>query len=105
MKVNSTAIDFRPNVSRVLNRPFIPTDPGRPNRVINRVLSFTEAEAEAQLASLRTEFDAGHPKAKRCYAWSFTEGKQTRFVTVLEIPPVESAQTAVRAAIAGEAKK
>ena len=101
MKVNSTTIDFRPNVSRVLNRPFIPTDPGR----VNRVLSFTEAEAEAQLASLRTEFDAGHPKAKRCYAWSFTEGKQTRFVTVLEIPPVESAQTAVRAAIASVAKK
>jgi hypothetical protein len=48
---------------------------------------------------------AGHPKAKRCYAWSFTEGKETRFVTVLEIPPVESAQTAVRAAIASEAKK
>ena len=47
----------------------------------------------------------GHPKAKRCYAWSFTEGKETRFVTVLEIPPVESAQTAVRAAIASEAKK
>ena len=47
----------------------------------------------------------GHPKARRCYAWSYTEGKETRFVTVLEIPPVESAQTAVRAAIASEAKK
>ena len=60
MKVNSTTIDFRPNVSRVLNRPFIPTDPGRPNRVINRVLSFTEAEA--QLAGLRTEFDGAAPE-------------------------------------------
>ena len=48
---------------------------------------------------------SGHPKAKRCYAWSFTEAQATRFVTVLEIPPVESAQTAVRAAIASEAKK
>jgi hypothetical protein len=47
----------------------------------------------------------GHPKAKRCYAWSFAEGKETRFVTVLEIPPVKSAQTAVRAAIANESKK
>ena len=46
----------------------------------------------------------GHPKAKRCYAWSFTEDKETRFVTVLEMPPVESAQTAVRAAIASESK-
>ena len=48
---------------------------------------------------------SGHPKVKRCYAWSFTEAKETRFMTVLEIPPVESAQTAVRAAIASEVKK
>ena len=52
LKVNSTAIDFRPNIGRVLNRPFIPADPGRVSRVIDRVLSFTEAEAETQLASL-----------------------------------------------------
>src|SRR5579859_711746 len=37
----------------------------------------------------------GHPKAKRCYAWSFPDGTETRYVTVLEIPPVESPQTAV----------
>jgi hypothetical protein len=43
---------------------------------------------------------SSHPKAKRCYAWSYPDGKETRFVTVLEIPPVESPQTAVRAAIA-----
>jgi hypothetical protein len=47
----------------------------------------------------------GHPHTKRCYAWSFPEGTETRFVTVLEIPPVESAQTAVRASIAGEQRK
>ena len=69
MKVNSTAIDFRPNVSRVLNRPFIPTDPGRPNRVINRVLSFTEAEA--QLAGLRTEFDGAAPKPGKIVVATF----------------------------------
>ena len=47
----------------------------------------------------------GHPKAKRCYAWSFPDGKERRYVTVLEIPPVESPQTAVRASIVAEAKK
>jgi hypothetical protein len=44
----------------------------------------------------------GHPKAKRAYAWSHLDGKQderTRFVAVLEIPPVESAETAVRVQI------
>jgi hypothetical protein len=41
----------------------------------------------------------GHPKAKRAYAWSHLDGskdERTRFVAVLEIPPVESAETAVR---------
>lgn len=47
----------------------------------------------------------GHPKAKRCYAWSYPDGLETRYVTVLEIPPVESPQTAVRAAIASKEQK
>jgi hypothetical protein len=50
----------------------------------------------------------GHPKAKRAYAWSHREGKDDtgeRFVAVLELPPVESAVTAVRASIMSDAKK
>lgn len=47
----------------------------------------------------------GHPKAKRCYAWSLPDGGETRYVTVLELPPVESPQTAVRVAIASKAQK
>jgi hypothetical protein len=44
----------------------------------------------------------GHLKAKRAYAWSHLNGTQderTRFGAVLEIPPVESAETAVRVQI------
>ena len=44
----------------------------------------------------------GHPKAKRAYGWSHPEGtddQDERFVTVLEIPPVQSAKTAVQATI------
>ena len=50
----------------------------------------------------------GHPKAKRAYAWSHREGPNDegeRFVTVLEIPPVVSALTAVQASIMADAKK
>jgi hypothetical protein len=50
----------------------------------------------------------GHPKAKRAYAWAHLDGKddsQTRYVAVLEIPPVESAITAVRASIMADSKK
>lgn len=46
-----------------------------------------------------------HPKAKRCYAWSFQDGRQTRSVTVLELPPVDSPETAVKVAIAAKARQ
>jgi hypothetical protein len=49
----------------------------------------------------------GHPKAKRAYAWSHLDGdkdERTRFVAVLEIPPVVSAETAVRVQIVKDAK-
>jgi len=46
----------------------------------------------------------GHDKAKMCYAWSHREGKgntHEQLVTVLQIPPVISPETAVRASIIG----
>jgi hypothetical protein len=46
----------------------------------------------------------GHPKARRCYAWSYQDKGEAQCVTALEISPVESPITAVRAAIAAEAK-
>jgi hypothetical protein len=48
-----------------------------------------------------------HPKAKRCYGWSHPDGAgdtDERFVTVLEIPPVVSPETAVKMAIVAQAK-
>jgi len=45
----------------------------------------------------------GHPQAKRCYAWSFTEHGEPKYTTVLEIPPVDSPQSAVKVAIASKA--
>jgi hypothetical protein len=46
-----------------------------------------------------------HPKANRCYAWSFADGKQTRTVAVLELPPVDSPETAIKVAIAAKARE
>ena len=47
----------------------------------------------------------GHPKAKRCYAWTVEESGQLKTTAVLEIPPVDSPQTAVKIAIAAANKK
>ncbi len=46
----------------------------------------------------------GHPKAKRCHAWSYEENGETQYVMVLELPPVDSAESAVRVAIAATAR-
>jgi hypothetical protein len=45
----------------------------------------------------------GHPKAKRAYAW--THGDPEEFMTVLELPPVDSPQSAVKVATAYQVKK
>ena len=48
----------------------------------------------------------GHPCAKRCYAWYYVDEKgENQYTTVLEIPPVDSAETAVKIAIAAGARK
>jgi hypothetical protein len=48
----------------------------------------------------------GHPKARYAYAWSHeTDAGGRRHVAVLGIPPVNSAQDAVRASIAAERPK
>lgn len=46
-----------------------------------------------------------HPRAKRAYGWAYDDGEETRYVAVLEIPPVMSPNTAVRAAIKSGAQK
>ena len=45
----------------------------------------------------------GHPKAQRCYAW--THGEPEEFITILEIPPVTDAPSAVKVGVAYQIKK
>jgi hypothetical protein len=44
-----------------------------------------------------------HPKAKRCYGW--THGEPEEFITILELPPVTDAQSAVRVGVSYQIKK
>ena len=45
-----------------------------------------------------------HPKAQHCYAWSYDENGTTHTTAVLGLPPVVSAETAVKVAIAAKAR-
>jgi hypothetical protein len=50
----------------------------------------------------------GHPKAQRAYAWAHLTGADDsgeRIVAVLELPPVASPETAVRASIVADKRK
>ncbi len=47
----------------------------------------------------------GHPQAKRAYAWTYRDDDQNKSMIVLEFPPVDSPQSAVKVAIASKAKK
>jgi hypothetical protein len=44
----------------------------------------------------------GHPKAKRAYGWSYGEPEQ--FITILELPPVDSPESAVKVGVAYQIK-
>src|ERR1700733_8180652 len=46
----------------------------------------------------------GHPKAKRCYTWTIEDGGKLKTTTVLQIPPVDSPQSAVKIAIAAASR-
>ena len=46
----------------------------------------------------------GHPVASRAYGWRIGKGPAAVYKTVLQISPVDSPNTAVRAAIAAEAQ-
>jgi hypothetical protein len=45
----------------------------------------------------------GHPKAKRCYGWTYGESEE--FITILELPPVTDAQSAVKVGVSYQIKK
>ena len=45
----------------------------------------------------------GHPKAKRCYGWTY--GEPEEFITILEIPPVTDAKSAVKVGVSYQIKK
>jgi len=63
-----------------------------------------EHEGKAVWDGMVAVFDlAGHPTAKRAYAWSYElpDGKR-RFFAVLHVPPITGPREAVQAAIVAE---
>jgi hypothetical protein len=48
---------------------------------------------------------SGHPRAFQCYAWAYQDDDgQTQYTAVLRVPPVQSPQDVVKAAIRAQVK-
>ena len=45
-----------------------------------------------------------HRQAKRAYAWSYRDGNQNKTMAVIEIPPVDSPESAVKVTIASKGR-
>lgn len=55
-------LTLRPDASRVLVRPFLPSDPARSLRILARIFALDENEAEVLLGSVLREFGERHRK-------------------------------------------
>ena len=62
MNVTRTGIVLKPDVARVLFRPFSPVGDERPLRILARVLSLPEAEVIEMLARVLAEFKTRHQR-------------------------------------------
>ena len=60
VRIRRRDIQFRPNSSRVLIRPFIPVEPKRIVNILSRAFSLSEAETEAELADVLRQFGGRH---------------------------------------------
>ena len=71
LNILPTGVSFRPDVTRVLIRPFIPAEPMRVTHIIGRALALSEAETEAQLEAVLGEFASRHADIRACWRMNF----------------------------------
>ena len=76
MDVKRTGVVLKPNCARVLFRPFEQQDPQRSMRIVGRVMELSEAEVDALLAQVLTEFRGRHQKLMRFFLERFNAVKQ-----------------------------
>ncbi len=53
-------LTLHPDSSRVIVRPFLPSDPQRTTKIIGRALALSESEVSTELAAVLAEFDDRH---------------------------------------------
>jgi len=71
MELKRTDIILKPNNTRVLFRPFQPTDPNRAMRIVARVMALSDEEVERVLELVLSEFHGRHQKLRQFFITRF----------------------------------
>jgi len=99
LNIQSTGVFFRPDSSRVLVRPFIPSDPTRITHIIGRALALSEDETVKELASVTAEFSNRHSNIRALWQRHFERVKMHVFSSR---PLSEARQLYIGALFSGE---
>ncbi|HEX4086267.1 MAG TPA: glycoside hydrolase family 130 protein [Chthoniobacteraceae bacterium] len=75
LKITPSEVTFRPDSSRVLIRPFVPSDSARVVNIIGRALALSEAETAEQLADITAEFGDRHSDIQATWRLHFERVK------------------------------
>src|SRR5581483_8682128 len=99
LDIQPTGVTFKPDSSRVLIRPFIPSDPARIVNIIGRALALSEAETKEQLAAVTAEFNNRHAEIRAIWRLHFNRVKAHVFSSR---PLSEERQLYIGALFSGE---
>jgi predicted GH43/DUF377 family glycosyl hydrolase len=99
VNIQPTGVTFRPDSSRVLIRPFIPSDPTRIVNIIARALALSETETEEQLAAVTADFGGRHHEIRAIWRRHFEKVKAHLFSSR---PLSETRQLYIGALFSGE---
>jgi predicted GH43/DUF377 family glycosyl hydrolase len=99
LNIRPTGVSFQPDSSRVLIRPFIPSDTARVVNIIGRALALSEPETVAQLAAVIAEFGDRHVDIRAAWRTNFARVKSHVFSSR---PLSEARQLYIGALFSGE---
>jgi len=99
LNIRPTGVSFQPDSSRVLIRPFIPSDPARVVNIIGRALALSEEETVVQLAAVTAEFGSRHTDIRAAWRTNFGRIKSHVFSSR---PLSEARQLYIGALFSGE---
>lgn len=77
--VQRTDIQFRPDSTRVLLRPFIPPVETRIKNIIGRVMSFSDAEVDEHLLGVMQEFSGRHTGTENIFEANYRRIQRHQF--------------------------